>query len=603
MYVGSAEFLAANASKFQKHRITGTIDNIPFSAGNILAGSLTITRQSSDTSDAKIGAVFISKLTCTFLNNIGITARSWQGRKVTINFGLCIDEDPESDPPETYEYFKLGEFYIAEANVVPEGVAVTAYDAMSRFDEALPYEYLTSGSVYNVLAGICATCGVAFGMSQSEVEALPNGAQTIGLYTPNDCQTYRDILYWISVTCGGWATINRDGKLIIETYPTASVLGYEINDTMRLGDVSFSDFVTNFAAATFENDDGTIQVIGSPAAGVTYDVGFDPFLQFGTPETKNAMRTAVFESIFGIRYMPFKIELMSAPVFDLGDVVYLNGGVLEGNGYNGIVQRIVFTAGKGFTIEGFGANPNLQPVGGKSETGRAVQQAVINSEVVHKRFENDSLYIVEDEADPVQVVNIDFSTTKETDIEVWHEIQLISQNATGQNEIIVMASYYFDGVLMDRRPVEVYDHDGMHLLDLHYCRPVSEVGAHNWAVYLEAHGGELTIQQNGILALLKGQGIAKGDTWTGVIILDDEIDRAGFGFSARTVSDSVTLTLCDVDRIQVADTIARAAFGFGARTFAESLAVILEQPTFDIVDESGEYDITDESGAYDLETE
>lgn len=599
MYVGSPEFQAANAKKFQKHRIKGTIDNVPFTSGNILVNSLTITWQNSDASDAKLGGVFITKLTCTFLNNINISARSWHGRKITVDFGLCVDEDPA----DVYEYFRLGEFFIAEANRVPEGVAVVAYDAMANFDSPLPYEYLTSGTVYNVLAGLCATCNVGFGMSQSDVEALPNGTQTIGLYTPNDCQTYRDILYWIAVTCGGWATINSAGKLVLKAYPAASVQGDDIDDARRLSDVSFSDFVTNFAAATFENDDGTIQTIGSPSAGVTYNVGFDPFLIFGTTETRDAMRTAVFESIYNIRYMPFKVELMSAPIYELGDLVYLNGGILEGNGYNGIVQRIVFAAGKGFSLEGFGANPNLQTNGAKSETGRAVQQAVINSEIVYKTFENEDVINVSDE-EAAQIVNIDFSTTKETQIEIWHEIQLMSYKREESSETIVEAVYYMDGVEQSRKPVEVYEHDGAHLLTLNYTMPVVEVGAHNWQVYLNLLDGEqIVIPSAGILALLKGQGITKGDSWTGVIVLDDEIERAAIGFAARSLSDAVELTLCDVEAVQVADNIARASLAFNARRFAESLTFVLEQPTFDIVDESGEYDITDESGAYDIETE
>ena len=104
MYQGSAAFRTANDKSIQKHRVRGMIDNIPFTGLNILSGSMTVTNQCSDTTDSKIGAVFVGKLTLTFLKNLSVTPTSWKGRKISIVFGLCIDEVNETYENDQYVY-------------------------------------------------------------------------------------------------------------------------------------------------------------------------------------------------------------------------------------------------------------------------------------------------------------------------------------------------------------------------------------------------------------------------------------------------------------------------------------------------------------------
>lgn len=207
MYIGSADFITANSKPIQKHRITGSVDTIPFTSAHILTGSLTLTNQCSDTTDTKIGAVFIGKLTCTFLKNLSIVPSTWKGRKITVNFSLCIDEDAD-----TWETFGLGEFFVSEANIVPDGVSITAYDAMSKFDVLLPSAFIASGQAADILKAVCETCGVSLGMTDLQIAALPNGTRPLGLYTPNDCTTYRDILYWLSQALGGFCNDRQTWK-------------------------------------------------------------------------------------------------------------------------------------------------------------------------------------------------------------------------------------------------------------------------------------------------------------------------------------------------------------------------------------------------------
>lgn len=597
MYQGSAAFRTANDKSIQKHRVRGMIDNIPFTGLNILSGSMTVTNQCSDTTDSKIGAVFVGKLTLTFLKNLSVTPTSWKGRKISIVFGLCIDE-----VNETYEEFDVGQYYVSEANITADGVSIVAYDAMARFDQKLPTDFIVSGYLFDIVRSICSTCDVSFGMTEAQCQALPNGTQPLGSYTPNDCTTYRDLIYWLSQTIGGFATINRLGKLVFRTYKGRSEPDVTIGASRRVSGASFSDFVTDFGSAVFENADGTSQRIGSQGIGATYYVGMNPFLQFGTAEAKTILRTNVFTAVQALVYTPFKVELMSAPIYELGDVISFTGGIIDGNPKKGIVQSVSWQINKGLIISGYGANPALQDVQSASEKANsAARRSEQVSEIVYRDYIN--LVPISVTSDPVKVVDIYFTTNKVTDVEMWHEIQLQTTRSSGSDSMTVQAVYYMDQIEVARKPIETFDDDAFHLLDLHYYKPVEEVGSHRWEVYLIASGGTAAIRANDAIAVLKGQGISKADSWTGVIILEDEIDPPFMNMTADTMTDSVSVSLHENDMIQVSDTIDPPFMSMMIPVMTGSVDITLYTPKKRLVTENRDYNVTTEDGTKNVTTE
>lgn len=590
MYNGTAAFVLANGKNIQKQKVRGTIDGISFDGSNILGGSLTVSNQISDQNDAKIGSVYIGKMTCTFLNNTSISVRTWFGRQIKVEFGLCVSENPD-----TYEWFSVGVYYVSQASVTADGVTVTAYDAMSFFDEPLPASYTLSGSPFSIATNVCQICGVTLGMTEAQIRALPNGTEPLGIYTPNDCTTYRDIIYWLSVTLGGWATINREGKLVFGTYDRTNTAVDEITDQARVTGASFSDWVTDFGSAQFQNDDGTVEVIGSVGIGVSYQVGFDPFLQFGTRDHRSEMREAVFDAIHNIKFMPFKLDLISAPIYDLGDIIDLTGGIVATRQHIGCVQSMTWTASKGVTIAGFGADPNLRTAQSEKETANsAAQRAQQASEIIYKDFQNLNSYTVGSTS--TQVINIDFMSNKKTNIEMWHEIQLETALGVGQTEMTVEAVYYMDGHEQARHPVETFTDSGKHLLDLHYFMWVDEPGSHTWQVWLEAQGGTATIGTRDAFAVLKGQGLSNIDSWTGIIILDDDVSRLPLELLAREYSDAVAFDLQVPEQIAATDSVSRWPIEQGARSFSEELTIVLQTAVFNVVSEDKDYNLISEDG-------
>ena len=596
MYRGSDQFQAANLKDIQKQKVRGLIDTIPFESGNISAGSLTIINQSSDSSDTKIGAVFTGTLTATFLPNLSVTPRSWYGRRITVEFGLCISENPD-----VYEWVPMGVYTVAEATVTENGIAVKAYDDMVKLSTKLPDSYIVSGTVYSITDFICRRCGLTFGMTEIECQSLPNGDQTLGLYTPNDCETYRDIIYWLSVTVGGWATITREGKLIYGTYNRTFVTEAETDQYNRLQGANFSDFITSFGSATFTKPDDTTIHVGSVGVGQDYAVGMDPFIQYGTPMVRNNMRFAIFHAIEKMQFMPFRLDQISAPVYDLGDIVYMEGGLASDREYIGCVQSIQWTLGKGITIQGFGADPKLKNgTSGGSAASSAARKATAASEMVYKRYQNLSAFTIGTTAS--KVVNIEFQTERETDIEIWHEIQLDADVSSAAG-MTVHAVYYLDGVEQTRKPVETYFDDGKHLLDLHYEEYLENNGSHTWEVYLVCSGGTITIDTEGILAVLKGQGISKVESWTGVIVLEDTIGRLSITMDHRDFIDLVNVATHDNESLPLQETADPVQIKGTARELTDQINIILNTAVFGIISEDGEYNLTSEDAVYNVTSE
>ena len=530
MYVGSEAFMAVNAQPIQKQRITGTVGAEAFGPSDILAGSVTITNQCSDASDYTLGGVFVGQLSVTFLRGFGVAIETWQGKEIVVNFGLCIDEDND-----TWEEFPLGHFFVYEANSVAEGIEVKAYDAMANFDKVATWQPV--GTLYHVLTKLCQRCNVPLGMTQLEVEALPNGLVNYGLWPENDCSTYRDLLYWVAVTVGGFATINRDGELVVKSFQqimnsvvTTPTLPWD----KRCTGARVSDYRTYYRGL-YLTDAKTDEVkfYGALSGGPVYDMGKNPFIQYGTQTTKDNMARAVLQSL-QVRLRPFEAQIMSAPIWELGDIISMTGGLATGYESRTVVHSWTYSSGQGTKIACFGSNPALTNVS-KDKAATAASKSASMNGISYKRYANPNEITVMGAEE--KVCDIYFTTEKETDVEVWHELLL--ETSLVDPSMTVEAVYYLDGVELTRRPIETYTDSADHILTLNYCMGVDE-GNHRWEVYLTATGGTATLDAEDAISVLKGQGLVKGDTWDGVIILADEV-----AFVYAPLIFAGVSTLCD----------------------------------------------------------
>lgn len=591
MYAVSQAYInKLKAVDIKRRRIRGSVDNIPFTENDILAASFKYSDIAVNSSDIKLGGVFISTLQLTFLDSFAsrIARGTWRGRTITATIGLQIDHQND-----TWEDVPIKPYTIDEANHTALGVDIIAYDAMARFDAPITMN-ATSGNLYGFATLACQACGVDLGMTAEEMADLPNGGETLGLYPENDISTWRDFVSWIAVTAGGFATINRNGALEFRTWKTEPALTIGINDRFTGG--SWSDFSTNYTAISIKNiEAGTTNYYAiDEDTGLTLDVGANPLLQYGTAETLTQQRRAVLMSIRRLQYIPFKSASLIDPAIDLGDVIQYTEGLAAGS--RCCVMRIDFSFNAGATLQGYGRNP--AQANAKSRTDKELEAQAANSKaqgLTYYTFINTTAISLT--TTPQRLLKIAFVTSETTTVTLWHEFKIFSQ-LTGSTQTITL-EYYFDDNKLDYEPVHTYGEDGEHILGTQYwLQEIAGGEIHYWEVRAYLDEGSATIGIGDIHALLQGQKLAAQVAFDGNIECTDTLPPYVIGIDAPELTDTMDgLRLTAPDPyIRVAETITPIPIGIGATNMADALALNAQAVQYELVTEDDEDNILTEEG-------
>ena len=257
MYPVSAEFLETIRQPVIDYYVDGTIGSVEFDESNIVTGSFHIQNQCTDTSDVVLGSVYTGSLTATFYG-LNIPRYSWVGKVITPDFYLHVGN--------SWQHVPLGVYTIKEAKHSADGVEITAYDNMIKLDMKFKAsKFKTAQKMYQHLQTICTACGLTLGMTEEEIQALPNGNTNLGIVGTksnkylsykkysNDIDTYRDLVFWIAQSMGTFATINRDGELVFRKYKKTTQTVDEITESYRLAGAVFDDFTTNYTGIYVTN--------------------------------------------------------------------------------------------------------------------------------------------------------------------------------------------------------------------------------------------------------------------------------------------------------------------------------------------------------------
>lgn len=527
----------------QTHRLIGSLDDHAFTGADVKG--VTCSGICSN-QDVKIGSAAVSKLTLTFLNPI-LARGEWEGKIIKIWDGTLIG-------PDTFEDKLIGTFWIGSADWTNIGtVEVTAYDCLNLMDDELDFEQ-TTGKIFDYLKLIELKTGAVLGMTQAEVEALPNGMKTISPAEDSGMKTYRDLLSKLAQLVGGFGYAKRDGTFAIKPFNNTSVIEIPLN--RRKKNAVYSDFTTRFDYLSYTDSETGDQIFVGDPTGSGMDIGENPFLQYGLPEFKNEMAQAIWAVVQDMEYTPFKaILLPSFCVLDLGDVVtFLDD--YTGNNSSGAIMSWSWTYGAGLTIQCYGSKPKLK-------NGKSAAQNEINSirakrsesEMVIHTFTNSESYTLADSVF-VPVVKMRFTTARPKIVTIHHEI-LLDTTSTEENGFIrCTAHYYLNGELQLRDPVTSWNNDGPHLLPLMYWLDDLVSGTvYEWEVYLEITYGSATIGRGDIIAYLEGQGLVAVNEFDGLIECEDDISPYMLGRRIASLEESaVSLATQTPMHITLSDT-------------------------------------------------
>ncbi|WP_395152284.1 hypothetical protein [uncultured Allofournierella sp.] len=587
MYPVSNAFLEAIESNTRKYYWTGTITTVngvsyPFENKDIVKGSGYITRQCCGSTEIELGTVYAAELGISLFSDID--RYTLEGAEVKLYFHLYLADG-------TVESIPMGVFEVSEANRNIKTLELKAYDYMLRFDKSLSLN-ATSGTAFHYLAAACSACKVELAQTQAEIEKLPNGKETLGVYAENDMETYRDLLFYVGQVLGCVCLINREGKLQLVPYSNTAVM--TIPQKGRYTS-SYSDFVTRYTAVSSTNQ---LRKVAEYYAletddALTMNLGVNPLLQFGLAATRERILTAILNAIAKVEYIPFDSCTIGNPALDPMDILQFTGGHADNTKISCITSITYNINGKN-SLKCVGKNPKLSSAKSKNEKNIAgLLNQVENNKTVIYSFMNVSPFSIGSSA--TEVLSITFTAKESTsamflgefliDVVADDTERFVEGTATytvQEAESLVKKEQAVTFTFIEKiQPVltvtyKINDETvhtfipqmtcvhGKHILTLFYpMSAIIENSENTFDVYLSVDGGTVNIGESQIRATISGQGLVAGvGDWNGRISINEIINRIAisdvpFGYTA--ISDSTVATHPWLDYHAVTQAIARIA--------------------------------------------
>ncbi len=588
MYPVSEAFLQAVQENTRRYHWTGRITTkksgvYEFGADDIVKGSGYISSQCCGNTEIELGTVYSSEMGITLISDID--RYTLQDALVELFYHLRLADG-------SYEIVPMGLFEVSEANRTAKCLEIKAYDYMLRFEEDFN-GFETIGNACDFIELCCKACRVEMAQSREEIEAMPNGTEMLSIYTDNDIETYRDVLYYVGQVLGGVFCINREGKLELRKFGNEPVM--EVWSKHRFTS-SFSDFITRYTAVSSTNMKTEIAEYYhlDPDDGLTLNLGVNPLLQFGLKETREQLCMNILYDLSVVDYVPFDSDTIGNPALDLGDVIKFRGGQADGTKISAITSMQCKIGGK-HTLKGVGKNPRLAQAKSKNDKNISglLNQIIDNKEAgkigIHT-FTNASSFNV-GESD-VKIISIEFaaseevmaqffgsvilsvkadqierSVTAKTDViipsvevtgvepesDVPDEMESVEDDAADEPEVIgntkeqtvsvelpiswkedgqalVHFTFEFNESIIEIHQPEEHWHSGRHSIMLYY--PIEGLIANYrniFNVYMRVEGGSATVDVGDCLAGIMGQSMGAGEAWDGEIKIEEYIKRVNIG--------------------------------------------------------------------------
>lgn len=513
MYSVSADYLIAIAKNARAHKIKGTVGGVNFTGEDIIRKSFQVRNQFCQSTEISLGGVYIGELDLTFSTSFAQAMNirgSWMGVTITAQIGVELADS-------SYEYIPMGVYTIAEAKWTTAGLEITAYDNMTKFDK--PFSNMqSSGTIYDFLVYACSRCGVNLGMTQLQCEDLPNGTEILGMYPDESIETYRDMISKLAAVCCCFATIDRNGELVLRLLNNDSAGTNKASDRYSTSFSDYESFYDSISVVDMKTETTMVYNNGLHD-GLTMNLGANPFMQYGAADVVTRIRLQTAMGLQDFRATPFSISILPNPALDLGDTMSFQGGIA--NADIGCIMSFVHRVDS-TVIEGYGENPALADA--RSKVDKDISGLIgktAENELIIYTYENVQVYELEDQTEE-DVIEINFATVSPKVVQILHELKLDVEAVDSTKPIKCKVHYYLNGDELAYHPETSWDNDGYHLLHLMYFLTTLEDGQrYDWKVALELTNGTATIDRGDIRAALLGQGLVATDEWAGDVKVTD----------------------------------------------------------------------------------
>ena len=608
MYPVSEAFLHAVQENTRRYYWTGKITTTKgvvyeFGPEDIVKGSGYISSQCCNSTEIELGTVYSAELGITLLTDID--RYTLEDALVELFYHLRL-------PGGGYEEVPMGIFEVSEANRKIRCLELKAYDFMLRFEKSFN-GFETVGNAYDFMELCCKACKVEPAQSREVIEVMPNGAEVLSVYTDNDIETYRDVLFYVGQVLGGFFCINREGKLELRKYGNSPVMTVQGKHRFTS---SFSDFITRYTAVSSTNmKTQTAEYYAlDPDDGLTMNLGVNPLLQFGVKETREQLCTNILHDLAAVDYVPFDSDTIGNPALDLGDVLQFTGGQADADRISAITSMTCKIGGK-HSLKGVGKNPRLAQAKSKNDKNISglLNQIEAGKIGIHT-FTNASAYTVA-ETD-VKIISIEFATSEENHAQFFGQVivdvqaDAVERTGSVKGDVVIpavavdgidgsngedsgniaqigntveqtvsvelpvvwsedgQALVHFtfemnDEVILIHQPEETW-HSGKHTILLYY--PMENVVpniTNTFDVYMRVSGGTCSVDTENCMASISGQSMGAAAAWDGRIEIEERTGRfaLGGGLAVRAFAGEMKMETMELVVRSYSDTVGRSGIG------------------------------------------
>ena len=556
MFNVSENYITQVKKPVKVRHLHGRLANIPFTARDVVMDSFSISNQLTDSGRFTIGETYSAELNITFTEKF-ITdhwretdTNYWKRKVIEIFIDLEVPQESGEIPCSV--------FRVSDIQKDNGGFHIVAYDLMGRFERKLRFTS-TTGQPYDYLANACENSNMIFGMTRAEVEALPNGTDTITPWKDHGMKTYRDLISAVAEYCGCFATIDRYGSLVLRNFNEGlneSVWEYT-NDDLRT-DLSTSEFYRRYNTVIGESK--SLELVLSSVTVYedeeVVDIGANPFMQ---GLDKAAFESKLWNISLGLPkdwHTPCSFSSSEDYCLDLGDKITLP------NGDTSYVMGYEFTM-KGIKISCFGEDTDASTAssGGSDSSGGTGK----SSETSVVAYEN--IRDIEVGSDWLQIASFSVYSSKEQTI-LLNGICKEDSSGTGNVEFM----YELDG---EELPFTHVEHvwEGDDTQSLIYGIPVSQASNSDIKVYMRMRGTTATIEAGDLHVYLTGVGLYTSE-FDGIIEIEEEFTMPDYGLLVPyDYTDTASVSIFTNILFDISENVNRPAFG---------------NPTVELLDASGE---------------
>ena len=566
LYPVSNAFLTAVKANNRKYYWTGRITTTAgtvynFGQEDMVKGSGYITSQCCGSTEIELGTVYAAEMGISLFSEIN--RYTLEDAIVELFYHLQVAGG-------SYETIPMGIFEVSEANRKAKCLEIKAYDFMVRFEKA--FTSLESiGNAYDFMVLCSTACNVSLAQSRAEIEALPNGTENLSIYSDNDIETYRDVLFYVGQVLGGFFVINRAGELELRKYGNTPVLVVE--RTHRFTS-SFSDFITRYTAVSSTNLRTQIAEYYAlePDDGLTMNLGVNPLLQFGLDETRRQLCENILADLSVVNYVPFDSDTIGNPALDVGDILSFTGGQADATKIACITSSSIKIGGRQ-TIKCVGKNPKLSQAKSKNDKNISGLLAQIEAgKIGIHTFTNASAFTVADV--DTKIISIEFATTEANHAQFFGQVIVditanqVTKTATASGDVVipsvavdepepedsdnpevignteeqtvsvslpfswtedghadVIFTFEFNNQMIPVHYPQENWHSGRHTILLYY--PIENVVpnyTNTFNVYMRCSGGTALVDTGFCIASISGQSMGASAEWDGRIDIEEYVD-------------------------------------------------------------------------------